>query len=138
MVLGGFFAGLMRLTGPGHVALRAATTSHMAIVAAAAALICSLLVPALASAHIERASYWPDPAPDCSVSPCAGGPVPTARSLASLFSTTPGPGLTRVVCQSDSLKRARQAIKAAEGVGYVLRPTQPRVKITYAEGTALR
>src|SRR5437763_881680 len=37
----------------------------------------------MARAHIERASYWPDPAPDCSISPCAGGQVPTARSLES-------------------------------------------------------
>ncbi len=56
-------------------------------VAAAAALICALAWPALASAHIERASYWPDPAPDCSVTPCAGGAVPTPRSLASAVTT---------------------------------------------------
>jgi len=31
----------------------------------------------VAAAHIERASYWPDPAPDCSVNPCAGGALPT-------------------------------------------------------------
>ena len=48
-----------------------------------AALLTACLMPALASAHVERASYWPDPAPDCSVDPCAGGEVPTARSLAS-------------------------------------------------------
>src|SRR5919204_1250756 len=92
------------------------------------ALLSALLTPALASAHIERASYWPDPAPDCSVTPCAGGQVPTARPLASALSTT-GPGVTRVVCQKDSLKRLRQSISAAESTGYVLRPTQPRVTI---------
>lgn len=48
------------------------------------AAVCALLaVPTVASAHIERASYWPDPAPDCSITPCAGGDVPVARSLAS-------------------------------------------------------
>jgi len=26
--------------------------------------------PAIASSHIERPAYWPDPAPDCSVKPC--------------------------------------------------------------------
>ena len=38
-----------------------------------AGLIGALLAPALASAHVERASYWPDPAADCTISPCAGG-----------------------------------------------------------------
>ena len=41
----------------------------------------AMALPAGALAHVERASYWPDPAPDCSVDPCAGGEVPTARSL---------------------------------------------------------
>src|SRR3954467_12266383 len=97
--------------------------------AVAAALIGALTLPAVASAHIERASYWPDPAPDCSVTPCAGGEVPTARSLASATSTT-GPGVTRVVCQPDSLKRLQKSIADAKSTGYVLRPTQPRQKIT--------
>jgi glutamate 5-kinase len=44
-----------------------------------------LVVPAIASAHVERASYWPDPAPDCSLKPCAGGMVPKIRAaLAAL------------------------------------------------------
>ena len=102
----------------------------------AAALLSVLLAPALASAHVERASYWPDPAPDCSVTPCAGGAVPTPRSLSSALSTT-GPGVTRVVCQKDSVKRAKQSIAAAESVGYVVRPTQGRQKISAADGTAL-
>ena len=42
----------------------------------AAALIASL-VPALAWAHVERTSYWPNPGPDTSVTPAAGGAVPT-------------------------------------------------------------
>jgi len=101
-----------------------------------AALIAALVVPAIASAHIERASYWPDPAPDCSITPCAGGEVPTPRSLASAV-TTGGTGVTRVVCQSDSLKRLRVSIHNAEETGYVLRPTQPRVKVSLKEGSAL-
>jgi hypothetical protein len=101
-----------------------------------AALLSTLLVPALASAHVERASYWPDPAPDCSVTPCAGGAVPTPRSLSSALSTT-GPGVTRVVCQKDSVKRTKQSIASAESVGYVVRPTQGHQKISAAEGTAL-
>src|SRR5712692_6216118 len=86
---------------------------------AAAALICALVVPALASAHIERASYWPDPAADCSVNPCAGGQVPTVRSLASAV-TTAGPGVTRVVCQPDSITRRRTTHANAKKIGYVL------------------
>src|SRR4051794_3792393 len=97
--------------------------------AVAAAMIAVLILPAVASAHIERASYWPDPAPDCSVTPCAGGEVPTARSLASAVATGGG-GVTRVVCQSDSIARLQQSISNAKSSGYVVRPTQPRQKIT--------
>jgi len=58
----------------------------------------ALLVVASASAHIERASYWPDPAPDTSMHPPAGGHVPATRSLFSALRKSP-PGATRVVCQ---------------------------------------
>jgi hypothetical protein len=105
-------------------------------VAAAAALIVALVLPGLVWAHVERASYWPDPAPDCSVTPCAGGQVPTVRSLASAVATG-GPGVTRVVCQPDSIKRLRVSIHNAEVTGYVLRPTQPLQKISTKEGYAL-
>jgi hypothetical protein len=108
--------------------------SWLAIAVALVAAVCS---PGVAVAHIERASYWPDPAPDCSVSPCAGGEVPTPRSLDSALSTE-GPGVTRVVCQPDSIKRLNASIASAKRYGYVLRPTQPRVKITKPEAVALR
>jgi Right handed beta helix region len=98
------------------------------------AVVGALFVPAVASAHIERASYWPDPAPDCSVTPCAGGAVPTARPLSWIFARKPHPGTTRVVCQPDSLEKAKAESKEAETVGYVLRPTQPRVVISLKEG----
>ena len=58
----------------------------------------AVLVATSASAHIERASYWPDPAPDTSVTPPAGGKVPTVRSLFTALQRKP-PGATRVVCQ---------------------------------------
>ena len=45
------------------------------------ATLLALIVPGAAFAHLERPSYWPDPAPDTSVSPPAGGAVPTARTL---------------------------------------------------------
>src|SRR5205809_7018251 len=118
------------------VAPRARTARHRLCVAAAGALIGALVAPALASAHIERASYWPDPAPDCSVNPCAGGAVPTARSLASAVSTG-GVGVTRVVCQPDSIKRLQRSIADATSTGYVLRPTLPSQKISAADGRAL-
>src|SRR5438445_6300575 len=96
----------------------------------AAAIACLLTVPAIAIAHVERASYWPDPAPDCSIKPCAGGAVPKIRALKSaLNSTQPGKphGVTRVVCQQDSLERLEKSIAdTMANHGYVLRPTHPR------------
>src|SRR4051812_2097789 len=102
------------------------TAGYRLCIWSTAALLGVLLTPALASAHIERASYWPDPAPDCSVQPCAGGQVPTARTLASAV-TDPN---ARVVCQPDSVKRAQQSIDKAQSTGYVLRPTQAPQRIT--------
>src|SRR6185312_4534816 len=87
-----------------------------------------LMVPALASAHVERASYWPDPGPDCSISPCAGGAVPTARPLATAVTTDRG--RTRVVCQPNSVKLLRRSVTRAESRGYVLRPSQPPETVT--------
>ena len=46
----------------------------------------AMVLPAVAFAHLERPSYWPDPAPDTSVSPPAGGKVPKLRSLESAVS----------------------------------------------------
>lgn len=89
------------------------------------ALALSALVPAIASAHVERSAYWPDPAPDCSVKPCAGGAVPAARSLASALNRR-APGDTRVVCQPDSLKLAEASIARARAHGYDVRPTDHR------------
>src|SRR2546423_11840030 len=100
---------------------RGALMRAKSVVGVAAALVAALVLPASASAHIERASYWPDPAPDCSIKPCAGGQVPTARSLASAL-TTSTPGKTQVVCQPDSLTRLQTSIDAATTTGYVLRP----------------
>src|SRR6478752_5628223 len=72
----------------------------------AVALIALLVVPALSWGHVERASYWPDPKPDCSITPCAGGEVPSPRSLASAtVRNYPGPGSVLVVCQQVAIKR---------------------------------
>jgi hypothetical protein len=96
-----------------------------AIVTAGGALLVALVLPAVAGAHIERAAYWPDPRPDCSIHPCAGGRVPKARSLASALNRKP-PGVTRVVCKADSLALLRRSIERARKRGYYVRPSVHR------------
>src|SRR5437764_8467324 len=91
---------------------------------AVAALTCALGA-APAAAHIERAAYWPDPAPDCSIRPCAGGEVPKVRSLSSALKRTPGTTV-RVVCQADSLSWVKRSIARAARDGYDVRPTDHR------------
>jgi hypothetical protein len=88
-------------------------------------LLAALLVAAIASGHLERASYWPDPAPDTSVSPPAGGKVPDARPLATALLQSP-PGQTRVVCQPNSLGKAASSIAHARKSGYDIRPHDHR------------
>jgi len=85
-------------------------------------VVVPVLVPAAAQAHVERPSYFPFPQPDCSVTPCAGGKVPTERSLASALDDSK-PGRTRVVCQADSLDRLKESVAAARTSGYYDRPT---------------
>jgi hypothetical protein len=85
----------------------------------------SLALAASASAHVERPSYWPDPAPDTSVKPAAGGRVPKIRSLASALDKKL-PGETRVVCQRDSLAQLKAAVARAIKDGYYIRPTDHR------------
>jgi hypothetical protein len=91
----------------------------------------------LALAHIERPSYWPLPAADCSIHPCAGGAVPTPRSLASALKRKRG-GNTRVVCQNTSLKLLKASIKRARKHGYFLRPTDHRSLSAKAALTLLK
>jgi hypothetical protein len=85
----------------------------------------ALALPGAALAHVERSSYWPDPAPDCSITPCAGGAVPKAHSLRSALNRK-AVGDTRVVCQADSLERLKASIAAARKDGYFIRPTDHR------------
>jgi hypothetical protein len=102
------------------------------------AAVCGLAVPGAAVAHLERPSYWPDPAPDTSVSPPAGGEVPSARSLDSAV-TGEGPGDVRVVCQGEeSLDRAMRSIAQARARGFSIRPSQPRIRYTAAEARRMR
>src|SRR3954449_6759491 len=85
-----------------------------------------------AIAHVERTSYWPDPRPDTSVNPPAGGDVPHARSLASALDRR-ARGDTRVVCLPGSLSAAKREITDASINGYRLRPTAPVHRITRKE-----
>jgi hypothetical protein len=124
----------------------------MLIVAGAVALV-AVLVPAFAIAHIERASYWPDPAPDTSVKPAAGGSVPAVRKVFSALNKKK-PGKTLVVCGKPLSKKARKHasrkklsknknirrvdkdIKKARK-GYKIQPSQPAIKLKKKKGKKL-
>jgi hypothetical protein len=115
----------------------------------------AVLVPALAIAHIERASYWPDPAPDGSVHPAAGGQVPAVRGIFSALNKKK-PGTTRVVCQqvpskklrkhgsvkklskNKSIKALNKDLKAAKKTGFKLRESQPATRISKKKAKKLR
>jgi hypothetical protein len=87
--------------------------------------------------HVERSSYWPDPAPDKSVKPAAGGKVPKARTLASALRKK-APGHTLVVCQRGSLGRAIRSINRAHNKGYTLRPSQGSKKLSARNARRLK
>ncbi|MBN1527564.1 MAG: right-handed parallel beta-helix repeat-containing protein [Thermoleophilaceae bacterium] len=103
----------------------------LAVVLAAAAVAVSQ-----ATAHVERASYWPNPAPDRSVKPPTGGKVPKARSLYTALDRKPA-GTTRVVCQDSSISRLRKAIGKARTEGYKLRPSERARHISKSQGRRL-
>jgi hypothetical protein len=96
-----------------------------------------LLIPASALSHIERNSYWPDPAPDRSVKPATGGKVPKARSLTSASKRKRGTHV-RVVCKSGSLKAAYASIRRARKKGVRIRPTQTPKRISAKKARSLR
>src|SRR5947208_7521225 len=81
---------LFRLECPPGMVLAVVGRYKMCVVLGSALVGC-LVAAAAASAHIERASYWPNPAPDCSIHPCAGGKVPAPRSLRSAIARVVGP-----------------------------------------------
>src|SRR3954469_21422990 len=115
----------------------------------------AVLLPAIAFAHIERASYWPDPGPDTSVKPAAGGSVPAVRKVFSALKTK-NPGKTRVVCsqvpskklkkhgttkqlsKNKSMKALNKDLKKAQKKGYTLRPSQPPIKLKKKKVKKLR
>src|SRR5688500_16588650 len=102
--------------------------SRLAIVVVAFA---GLLIPALAFGHIERASYWPDPAAEQAGGKMTGGEVPNARTLKSAVklkrkkgkASAQSVGTTRVVCKANSFKLLEESIKDALKNGYDIRPT---------------
>ncbi len=94
-------------------------------IAVAAVLLAAVAVPLLATAHIERPSYWPNPAANRSIHPATGGKVPKARSLASALDRSRR-GQTRVVCKSNSLSLLQHSIDAARRHGYDIRPHDHR------------
>jgi hypothetical protein len=87
-----------------------------------AAVLALAVFNAVALAHVERPSYWPDPAPDCSITPCAGGGVPKVRSLSSALNRKL-PGSTHIVCRPDSLSLVKTEIADARKNGFLIRPT---------------
>ncbi|MBA2629792.1 MAG: right-handed parallel beta-helix repeat-containing protein, partial [Thermoleophilaceae bacterium] len=104
------------------------------------AVLASLVLPAVAFAHLERPSYWPDPSPDTAVNPPAGGEVPKLRSLESAVYRK-GPGRVRVVCQGygglKSLQYLAATIAKARFYGYRVRPSQPRIFLSRHEARDL-
>jgi hypothetical protein len=94
--------------------------------------ICALAVPASALAHVERPAYWPDPAPDCSMKPCAGGDVPKARSLSSALKPS-STSKTRVVCHKDSMSRLLGSVGDARKHGFHDRPTLPLRRMSLSQ-----
>jgi hypothetical protein len=97
-----------------------------------AAVACLMLVPAIALAHIERPSYWPDPKPEKVEGIEVGGDFPKAKSLGSALDET-GKSELHVVCQgkngSKSLDALADSIKSAKK-GWRLRPSLPEKQLS--------
>jgi hypothetical protein len=134
---------------------RRATRRRGTLVIAVAVASVAVLLPAIALAHIERASYWPNPAPDTSVKPAAGGQVPAVRKVFSALNKKK-PGTTRVVCQqvpskklrkhgsikalskNKSIKALNKDLKKARKKGYKLRESQPAIHLKKKKAKKLR
>ena len=91
----------------------------------AVALAAMLAFTATAAAHVERPSYWPDPAADTSITPSTGGEPPKAKFLATALHKK-APGTTRVVCQPGSMAAMRRSVATALKNGYDIRPSDQR------------
>jgi Right handed beta helix region len=104
---------------------------------AAVGLVVGLMATApLAYAHIERASYWPEPGVDKSAKGGAGGKVPKTRDLFTALDSKPA-GKTRVVCQGGaSMKALKKDLKKAQN-GYRLRLSDKKKRIGEKRADAL-
>jgi hypothetical protein len=108
------------------------------LLVAVVAAVSFALLAAAAFAHVERTSYWPDPRPDKSVHPAAGGHVPKAKSLASAVRRKQPRGVTvRVVCNRHSMEYVRKDIRRARTRGFRYRPTGHLIKLTKKQARRL-
>ncbi len=117
--------------------MRGVSRGRRGLVAVALVGAAALALPAITSAHRERPSYWPDPAPDRSVKPAAGGEVPEARTLSSALKGK-ARGTTFVVCKPNSLRSAKRSIKDARKKGFRLRPSQDKQRLSTKKAAKLR
>jgi hypothetical protein len=89
-----------------------------------------LIAAPFAGGHIERASYWPNPAPERVGGVKTGGKVPQVRKLFTALDRKP-PGRTRVVCQGrSSFRMLEKAVGKARKRGVLVRPSKKRNKIS--------
>ena len=102
---------LPRMAGRGETGSR---RRRSWLIGPAVALTALIGAPA-ALAHIERASYWPDPGPDTADGVPTGGAVPEVRSLFTALDEGPV-GETRVVCETG------EPIPRVAGAGAKRRP----------------
>ena len=111
-----------------------------------AVVLAALLIPALAFGHVERASYWPDPATDQAGTKLTGGKVPDPRSLKSAVkkkkkgkgkASARSVGKTRVVCKGNSMKLVKKSIRNAVKNGYDIRPNDHQ-SFTKRQGKKLK
>ena len=97
------------------------------------AAIAVLAGSAVALAHVERPSYWPEPGVEMVEGLPVGGEVPKPRSLRSALDPKQ-PGDTHVVCQGKkgktSLTLLRTSIAKARKEGFRVRPSQPKRPLT--------
>lgn len=128
----------MTNTGHGRISARSKRQggARRSGIVAAGAVAVAILVPASAWAHVERSTFWPDPAPDTSVNPPAGGEVPEYRPLDTALKNGP-PGDTHIVCQDDSLSRAKDAIKKGRK-GFKVRPSEDKRHLTKRKAKKLK
>src|SRR6266545_2768514 len=107
------------------------------VVIAIAIAAIAVLLPAFALAHIERASYWPNPGPDTSVKPAAGGSVPAVRKDMPSKKVRKH-GSIKSLSKNPSIKALNKDLKTARKQGYKLRASQPAIKLSKKKAKKLR